>query len=403
MNSSTNKEKIYKIIMLIVIVALVTFILTTAYMYNKFSTTLGKKYNVTDTNVKMTAKINTVKGILERDYIGEMDEQKLIEGAVKGYVSGVGDDYTVYFTKEEMDDFKQETEGNYVGIGIYMTKNTRNNTIVIIGPIKGSLAESAGIKSGDIIKKVDGVAYTGDDFEKISSYIKGKNGTKVSIEVEREGKTLNFEIERKNIELYPVESEVLENNIGYINLSSFDENCSKRFKESYDKLSKENIKSLIIDLRNNGGGIVDEALKIADYALDKDKKIITTVDKSGKETEEKSKKDKSISIPIVILVNENTASSAEILAVALKENERAKIVGKGTYGKGVIQELLTLPDGSGLKITIEEYYTPNHNKLNKEGVTPDEEVDLPKNITNIYNIERKDDTQLQKAIEMLKK
>ena len=339
MDSKANREKIYKIIMLIIIVALVTFILTTVLLYNKFSTTLGKKYNVTDTNVKMTAKINMVKRILERDYLGNMEEQKLIEGAVKGYVNGIGDEYTEYFTKDEMDDFKQETEGNYVGIGIYMTKNTRDNTIVIIAPIKGSPAESAGIKTGDIIKKVDGLEYTGDDYEKISSYIKGKNGTKVNLEVEREGETLNFEIERRKIELYPIESEVLENNIGYISLSSFDENCSKKFKDNYDKLVEKNIKSLIIDVRNNGGGIVGEALKIADYALDKDKKIITTVDKKGKETEEKSKKEKIINIPIIVLVNENTASASEILAVALKENEVAKVVGTRTYGKGVIQSV----------------------------------------------------------------
>lgn len=402
MNSKKNREKVYKIIMLIVIVALVTFIFTTAFMYNKFSTTLGKKYNVTDTNVKMNAKINTVKRILDRDYLGEIQEQKLIDGAVKGYVDGIGDEYTEYFTKEEMDEFKQETEGNYVGIGIYMTKNTRDNTIVIIAPIKGSPAESAGIKTGDIIKKVDDVEYSGDDYEEISSYIKGKSGTKVKLEIERDKEILNFEIERKKIELYPVESEILENNIGYINLTSFDENSSKKFKENYDKLIKQNIKSLIIDLRNNGGGIVDEALKIADYALDKDKKIITTVDKKGKETEEKSKKEKVVDIPIVVLVNQNTASASEILAVALKENDRAKVVGTRTYGKGVIQELLTLPDGSGIKITIEEYYTPKHNKLNKEGVTPDEEVELPKNLDNLYSIEKKDDTQLKKAIELLK-
>ena len=400
--NKNNKENIYKIIMLIIIVALVTFILTTVFLYNKFSTTLGKKYNVTDTNVKMTAKINSLKRILERDYLGDMEEQKLVDGAIKGYVSGVGDEYTEYFTKEEMEEFKQETEGNYVGIGIYMTKNTRDNTIVIIAPIKGSPAEKAGIKTGDIIKKVDGVEYTGDEYEKISTYIKGKSGTKVNLEVERDGEPISFEIERRKIELYPVESEVLENNIGYINLTSFDENCSKKFKENYDKLISQNIKSLIIDVRNNGGGIVDEALKIADFALDKDKKIITTVDKSGKETEEKSKKDKIINIPIVVLVNENTASASEILAVALKENGSAKVVGTRTYGKGVIQELLTMPDGSGIKITIEEYYTPNHNKLNKEGVTPDEEVKLPENIKNIYNLEKKEDTQLQKAIEMLK-
>lgn len=402
MSLKINKNKVYKIIMLIMIVALVTFIITTAYMYNKFSTVLGKKYNVTDTNVKMAAKINNIKRILEKDYLGNIEEEKVIDGAIKGYVKGVGDEYTEYFTKEEMDDFKSETEGNYVGIGIYMTKNTKENTIVVITAIKGSPAESAGIKSGDIIKKVDGVEYTGDDFEKISTYIKGKEGTKVNVEIERDKKVLNFEIERKKVELYPVESEILENNIGYISLPSFDENCSKKFKENYEKLSKENIKSLIIDLRNNGGGIVDEALNISDYILDKDKTIMITVNKKQDEKIEKTSKGSSVGVPIVVLVNEYTASASEIFAAALKENNKATIIGKTTYGKGVIQELLTLTDGSGIKVTTEEYYTPNRNKINKQGIKPDIEVELPEEKQK-YNLDKKDDNQLQKAIETLKK
>ena len=396
-----NYKKIYKTVMLIIVVSLITFILTTVVMYNKFSS-LSDKNTVASGNSKLNSKINSIKKVLERDYLGEIDEEELVEGAIKGYVDGLDDEYTEYFTKEEMEEFKTETEGNYVGIGIYMMQNTKDNNIVVLAPIKGSPAEAAGIKSGDIIKKVDGKEYTDEDFDIISTYIKGKEGTKVNIEIQRGNETLTFDIERKNIELYPMESEVLENNVGYINVQSFDDRCAKDFKENYDELRKKNITSLIIDLRNNGGGIVDEALEMLDYILEKDSTMLITIDKNGKEEIEKAKKNPSIDLPIVVLVNENTASASEIFASALKENNKATIVGRKTYGKGVIQELLTLSDGSGIKITTEEYYTPNKNKINKEGITPDIEVELPEDSGNEYSVERKDDTQLKKAVEVLK-
>ena len=170
-----NNKKIYKIIMLIIVVALVTFVITTVVMYNQFAG--GKIGNTTfSTNIKLDAKINSIKKVLEKDYLGEIDEEKLTEAAIQGYVSGLEDEYTEYFTKKEMEEFKTETEGNYVGIGIYMTKNIKDNTIIVLAPIKGYPAESAGIKSGDIIKKVNGKEYTGDDFENVSSDIKGKAG-----------------------------------------------------------------------------------------------------------------------------------------------------------------------------------------------------------------------------------
>ena len=301
-----------------------------------------------------------------------------------------------------MKEFKAETEGNYVGIGIYMAKNSKDNNIVVVSPIEGSPAETAGIKTGDIIKKVDGKEYTADDFETISTYIKGKEGTKVNLEIERNGETLTFEVERKNIDLYPMKSEVLEGNIGYINIQSFDDGCAKEFQENYNELKEKKVTSLIIDLRNNGGGIVDEALDILDKLLDKDSVLMITKDKNEKEVVEKAKNKASIKIPVVVLVNENTASASEIFASALQDNNRAKIVGTKTYGKGVIQELLTLSDGSGIKITTEEYYTPNRNKINKVGITPNEEVNLPDNVAGKYNLERKDDTQLRRAVDMLK-
>ncbi len=394
-----RNKRIYRTVMLIIVVMLVTFVITTVIMYNKFS---GGNQNILSTNAKLNAKINSIKRVLDNDYLGEIDENKLLEGALQGYVSGLDDEYTEYFTKEEMEDFKAETEGNYVGIGIYMMKNTVENNIIVLAPIKGSPAEKVGIKSGDIIKKVDGKEYTAEDFETISTNIKGKEGTKVNIEIQRGTETLNFDVERKSIELYPIESEVVEGNIGYINLSSFDDGCSKEFKQHYDKLNNKKINSLIIDLRNNGGGIVDEALDILENILDKDSIMMITVNKDGKEEIEKATKKATINIPIVVLVNENTASASEIFASALKENNKATIIGTKTYGKGVIQELLTLSDGSGLKVTTEEYYTANRNKINKVGITPDIEVKLPETIESSYSLERKDDTQLRKAVDFLK-
>jgi len=393
-----NVKKFYRTIMLIIVVALVTFVLTSVFLYNKIGTSSFLSTGINRVSSELIKKIYTVKSILDSKYVSEVNEEDLIDGAIKGYVGGLGDKYTEYFTKEEMEAFYSEIEGSYVGIGIYMVQNTENNTIVVLYPIEGSPAEKAGLQTGDIIKKVDGIEFTGEEFDEISSKIKGKEGTKVTLEIERSGQILTFEIERRSIDLYPIESELLENNIGYINITSFDSNCAKEFKTVYENLSKSNITSLIIDLRNNGGGIVSEALEIADYILDKNQVILITKDKDGKEYIEKSTQKPIINMPIVVLTNSNTASASEILAAALKDNNKARIVGEKTYGKGVIQELLTLSDGSGLKITVEEYYTPNRNKINEIGITPDVKVTLTEEII----VDMEQDKQLQEAIKILK-
>lgn len=397
-----NKAKnIYRTIMLIVVVALITFVLTTIFVYKKVGTSTS--ISIPGISTDLINKLYTVRKIIDDEYVSEIKEENLIEGAVKGYVEGIGDEYTEYFTKSEMEEFEAEVQGNYVGIGIYMMQNTKENNIIILYPIEGSPAEKAGLKSGDIIKKVDDTEFTGEDFEKVSTYIKGKEGTKVKIEIERKGETLTFEVERKKIDLYPIESEILQNNIGYIKVSSFDGDCAKEFKQTYNELNKSNkLKGLIIDLRNNGGGIVDEALDMADLILEKDKIELISINKKGEEEIKKSKSNPIINVPIVVLVNDNTASASEIFAAALKENGKATIVGEKTYGKGVIQELISLRDGSGIKVTIEEYFTPNRNKINKVGITPDKEVTLPDTVTSIYNIEKTDDTQLQEAIKLFK-
>ena len=400
-----KRFKAYKIVMLVILVAFITFLITSIGFYQYFTNNEeAGKYLLfpTSANSSIEEELAKYRALIDEYYLGKVDEEKLKEGAIRGYIEGLEDPYTEYISKEEMEEYMDDTMGNFVGIGIYMVNDTETNRIMVLSPIKGSPAEKAGILPGDYIISINGEQYTGEQNSIAASKIKGEEGSTVKLEILRGEETLNFEIKRENVVVDPVEGKVLENNIGYIQFSSFNENTADDFKAKFEELQKSNITSLIIDLRNNGGGLVEEALQIADYIADKDSVLLYEVDKNGNEEIEKSENDPIINMPVVILVNKNTASSAEILAGALKDLGKAKIVGTTTYGKGVIQQLLTLPDGSGLKITSEKYLTPNKTEINKIGIQPDEEVKLPDTVENVLEVEEKDDTQLQKAIEMLK-
>ena len=403
-----KRQRIYKTIMLVVLTAFLTFILTTIYITNKNnsnndSQSISSLLGIESSNDnQLTKSIKYIKTILDNFYLNDIDEDKAVEGALEGYVSSLGDPYTEYIPKDEMEDYKSNLMGNYVGVGIYMAQNTKDNTIVVLSPIKYSPAEEAGILPGDIIKKINGVEYKGEDMTAASNSIKGEEGTTVTLEIQRGQEITTFEITRKKITTNPVVSEKLDNNIGYLEVTSFDEDTAENFKAKYEELKSQGITSLIIDLRNNGGGLVEQALKIADYIVPKGKDLLVTVDKDKNEKVEKSEEDVLIDMPIVVLVNENSASSSEILAGALKDLNEATIVGTTTYGKGVIQQLLTLKSGAGLKVTVEEYYTPNRTKINGVGIEPNEKVELPETVSNHLLVQRDQDTQLQKAIEILK-
>lgn len=403
-------QRIYKTIMLVALTAFITFIITAFSIY----TYLEEKSNITSNsssiikelsnNSDLQSYLKRIKATIDNYYLwkDKIDDQKLQDGAIQGYVAGLKDEYTEYIPKDKMKDFKESITGNFVGIGIYMTKDENQKRVAVHYPIPDSPAEKVGIQAGDLIINVDGKEYTSDDYETIADNIKGEEGTKVNIEVERNGERLTFDITREKINTNPITTKLIENNIGYLRLPSFDENTSQDFKTKVEELQKQGAKSLIIDLRNNGGGIVDEATQISDFILEKDKIIMSTVDNKENKQETKSENNPIFKFPIVILVNENTASASEILACSLQDNEAAKIVGTKTFGKGVIQVLLSLDDGSGLKITTEEYYTPKGTKIHKAGIKPDEEVKLPETVKNIYSVKEEEDTQLKKAIEILK-
>lgn len=341
-----QRQKIYKIIMLVVLTAVITFVITTVVIYKYISQGDSVKYITSDNNSEIAASLATFEKIIDKYYLGEVNQEDLLNGAIKGYISGLNDEYTEYMTKEEMTAFREETMGNYIGIGIYMVRDIERNVIVVLSPIKGTPAYEAGILPGDIIYKVNDEIYTAEQLNEASSKIKGEAGTKVKLEIIRKEETITLEIERKNIKINHVESEVIEKNIGYLKLSTFDEGSAKEFKEEFEKLKDKEIKSLIIDLRNNGGGIVDEALEIAELMTKKDEILLITADKNGKEEITKSRKEPIINMPIVLLINEHSASASEILAGILKDNQKATLVGEKSYGKGVIQQLLTLDDGS---------------------------------------------------------
>ena len=403
-----KRQRIYKTIMLVILTAFLTFILTTVYITNNNKTntenqTISSLLGIESSSDNQLSKsIKSIKTILDKYYLNDIDEDKADEGALKGYVAALGDPYTEYIPKDEMEDYKNNLMGNYVGIGIYMAQNSKDNTIVVLSPIKYSPAEEAGILPGDIIKKINGVEYTGEDMTAAANNIKGEEGSTVTLEIQRGQEIKTFEIKRKKITTNPIISEKLDNNIGYLEVTSFDEDTAENFKSKYEELKSQGITSLIIDLRNNGGGLVEQALKIADYIVPKGKDLLVTVDKNKKEKVEKAEEDVLIDMPIVVLVNKNSASSSEILAGALKDLNEATIVGTTTYGKGVIQQLLSLRSGAGLKVTVEEYYTPNRTKINGVGIEPNEKVELPETVSNPLLVQSDEDTQLQKAIEILK-
>lgn len=401
MESYEKKQLIYKFILVIVFIVCITAVITFYATFN----CMEKNYFLVTGNVSEDAKenINTISSALkdfrklvDEYYIGDIDEQKIVDETIKGYINGLDDEYSEYMTADEWEEYQINTLGNYVGIGIYMSQDVNKN-IVVIEPIEESPAEAAGLKAGDLIVEVGGESVIGQDTATVSSKIKGEEGTTVNLKIIRDNQYMTMDVERKAIKVYHVKNEMLENHVGYIKLSTFDEGCSGEFQKAFEDLKAEGAQKLIIDLRDNTGGLVDEALSIADMIVPKNKTMLITKDSKENKEITKAEQDVMIDMEIVVLVNEYSASASEILVGCLKDNEEASIVGTKTYGKGVIQNVFSLSDGSILKLTTAEYFTPNETKINKEGIEPDVTVELVEEPEGEDEI----DEQLNKALEMI--
>ena len=395
---SGNKKNIYRIIMLVLVTAFVTMLFTIIGFSNYLKKDGNIRYLISSVETdNLETEIFKIRSVIDEYYLRDIDEQKLIDGALKGYVNALGDKYTQYLVGDEWTEMETDTLGHYIGIGVYIANDTTTNQIVVLYPIPGSPAEEAGIKENDIITKIDDVEYSGEQIDEAADIMKAELGDTVKLEIKRDTEILTLEIERREIRINAVTSEIIEGNIGLITIPSFIDGTANEFKENAQKLMDEGITKFIIDVRDNTGGIVSEALQIADYLVPNDKTLMVTINKDNKREEVKSKEDNLIKGDVVLLINGNSASSTEILSAAIKDNSVGKLIGTKTYGKGVIQQILKLTDGNALKITTEEFITPNGDKIDGVGISPDEEVKLTTDKEgNVV------DTQLMKAIEILK-
>ncbi|OXZ34503.1 peptidase S41 [Finegoldia magna] len=363
----------------------------------------GKRTAIANENGIPLAKINKIENLIDQYYLFDIDKNKQQEGAVEGYVKALGDPYSEFLTKEEMDSLNQQTEGEYAGVGIVVTPS-ETGAITVVSAIKGSPAFEKGIKKDDIILKINGKDYNASQMNDAVKVMKGKPNTDVKLTIARmENKTskiFDVNITRRMISLTTVNSQKI-GDIGYINITQFDRKTDKEFIEQYENLKKQNVKSIVLDLRNNPGGLLDSTVKIADYLLPQGV-IVKTVDKNKKEDIQKSDASEQ-NLPMVVLVNGSSASASEILTGALKDYKKATIVGEKTFGKGIVQTIIPIDKGEGLKLTISEYFSPNGNKIHKQGVKPDVEIKLDEKAKGIGVEFMKEDNQLQKALEILNK
>jgi carboxyl-terminal processing protease len=335
------------------------------------------------------SKLEQIYSYIDANYYKDTDDDKLMEGIYSGLVEALDDPYSSYMSSDKYEEWSSDVSGEFGGIGVTFTKND-NGEFLIVSVIDDTPAYKAGLRAGDIIEAVDGKTY--DDMNDIVAVIRGEEGTSLKLRYKRDDTEKTVTIIRDTIQIESVKSEIRKDNIGYIRISSFIETTSEDFKDALSKMENADVDGMVIDIRNNGGGLVDQGLDVADELLGKCT-LVCYVDNKGNKTYSYSDKDKT-DIPYVLLVDGATASTSEILTAAVKDNNGGKIVGTKTFGKGIIQNTSKFKDGSALKLTVMQYLSPNGNEIHNKGIKPDYVVKLKKNDDTDY--------QLNKAVKLLK-
>lgn len=347
-------------------------------------------------------KLDNLLTLLDYYYIDELDAEKIVEGIYAGAVNSLGDVYTNYYTAEEYRAFNESSSGIYAGLGSTVTQDAKGN-ITFVKPFEGSPAHKAGILPGDILVEIEGESTAGMDLTEAVSKIKGEAGTKVRIKVYRVGEPdyLEMTVERAFIEVPTVEYQMLENRIGYVAVTEFDEVTEKQFITAVDDLEKQGMTALIVDLRDNPGGLLSTVCGMLSRIVPKGEMLVYMEDKYGKREEHKSDSDKTLEIPIRVLVNGNSASASEVFAGALQDYGLAELVGTQSFGKGIVQSMLPLKDGSAMKVTVSRYFTPKGVCIHGIGLTPDIEVPLDEELKGLITIPIEEDNQIQAAIDSI--
>ncbi len=362
---------------------------------NKASILQGNKPVVNDGSFD---ELFVVKDLLDSQYYQDLDQKVLLEGAIKGMVNSVGDPYTVFFNEEEYKTFNDDGQGNYVGIGVMV--GIKEDKIVVITPFEGTPAFEAGLRAGDFIIAVEGVPYVGTELDKAVSVIKGKEGEPVALTILSNGTKKEVSIVRKSITMVNVKHDMVTNDIGRVTMLQFTNGTAKQVKEAFAELKTQGAKSFILDLRGNPGGYLDEALDLASLFIEKGKTVLYTLDKYDQKKDYISKGGEYGDMKLVLLIDQGSASASEVVAGALKDYKKATLVGQKSFGKGIVQQAYNVGKDEGIKITVSSYYSPNGINIHGEGIIPDVDVPLPEDIEQPLTLEN--DTQLQKAVELLK-
>lgn len=349
-------------------------------------------------------KLATIEAVLQEYYVGDLDQYRLQEGIYKGFVSGVGDIYTTYYTEKEYNGFKEEASGVYNGIGIQMSLQIEDNSICISQVFEGSPAEEAGLLPNDKIINVAGKNVSGNDFRTVPTLVAGgERGTYVSVTVYRPSDNQNYEfsVRRDNI-IYPtVNFRMLDDEIGYLQITKFEDLTHTQFQEALKESQEHYAKGIVLDLRNNPGGLLRVAKEIVDDLIPEGI-IVSTRDKNGEATQYYAD-DQYTDIPLVVLINGESASASEVVSGALRDYRRAKLVGETSFGKGIVQTVVPLSDGSAVKLTTSQYFTPSGVCIQGIGIKPDIEVSLPvEKLLKGSKLEDTEDDQLQAALEVLR-
>lgn len=403
----SKRKAVTLIVVLLLITNIATFAVSNmiAIRANEKVIVAADEYNVLTSTYMKYSKALQLESYIKQNFLGEVDEQKLIDGQLKGMFQALDDPYSAYMTQDEFKSFTEETEGVYGGIGVIVTPG-EDNLITVVSPIEDTPGEKAGLKTGDKIVKVDDEEFTAEKMDEAVKRMKGKPKTKVTLTILRNHKNgnneyIDIDIVREEIRLQTVKSDTIDDDIGYIKITSFDELTYKDFKEHLNSLMDSNISGLVLDLRNNPGGLLDVCVDIADELLGEGV-IVYTQTKNGERQYENSDREQ-IDIPLVLLVNEGSASASEILAGAIKDHNRGLLIGSKTFGKGIVQRIRQLNDGSGFKVTVSEYFTPDGINIHGIGIEPDIAVELPEYIEGIGLEYLDKDTQLNTAIDEIRK
>lgn len=345
------------------------------------------------------SKIQKMEELISQRFLYDVDEGELEEYIYKGIMAGLGDPYSAYYTKEEFASVMEDTEGVYYGIGVQASQSYETMESTIVQVYEGSPAQEAGLKKGDILWEVDGENVQDMDLNEIVSKIKGDNGTTVHLKCYRPEteEYVEMDVERRSVEMDTVTGEMLENRIGYIQITGFEGVTAKQFKETLSDLEAQGMEGLIIDLRDNLGGLVDSVVEIADWMLPEGM-IVYTEDKNGEGEQYTSDEEHQFTKPLAVLVNGYSASASEIFAGAVKAYGTGTLVGTKTFGKGIVQNIISLEDGSAVKMTVSRYFTPDGICIHGEGIEPDLEVELPEELKSQPVLTREEDTQLNEAV-----